>query len=342
MKKILKITSKTLLVLAIIFTSCNTEPKLMEKSMAGYTLGTTYHIKYLTPKDVDLRPSIDSIYKAIVKSMSTYDTKSDISRINRGEKNVVVDKMFIEVYKASKKICEETNGMFDPTIGIMVDLWGFGPKHKYVEVDKKMVKKMMKYVGIKKTGIRANNTFYKKYKQTILDFNAIAKGYTLDRVGAFFDNRGIKNYLIEIGGEILAKGYRIDGKSWRVGIDNPSNSGNQSRPLSAILDITDKAMATSGNYRNFRVDEFTGEKYVHTINAKTGMTSRSNMLSVSVMAKNCMLADGYATAFMAMGLKDTKSFLKKHTDVDVYAIYVDEEGVWRKFMTEEFTKYIEK
>ncbi|MBE9487764.1 MAG: FAD:protein FMN transferase [Bacteroidetes bacterium] len=328
-----------LLFVGVLFSSCSNEPRLVEKSLAGYVIGTTYHIKYLSEKGESYQVQIDSVYDAIIKSMSTYEPTSDISKINNGDTNIVVDHMFVDVYKTSEKIWKETDGVFDPTIGIMVNAWGFGPKKQLNNLNKAKVIQLMKTVGFDKTRILSNGFFQKDFAETQIDFNAIAKGYTLDRVAVFFNQKGLENYLIEIGGEIVAKGVKLDGSKWRIGIDDPNQ--NEDRPLSAIVDITDKAMATSGNYRRFRVDSLTGEKYVHTINAKTGFTSRSNILSASVMADNCTLADGYATTFMAMGLDDTKEFLSKHPELEAYLIYVDEEGNWKKYMTKEFSLSLE-
>ncbi|MEN8138546.1 MAG: FAD:protein FMN transferase [Bacteroidota bacterium] len=337
LRKFIRIVS---VFLGVVLTSCgNVEVK--EHSLAGYTLGTTYHIKYLSPGDEDLQPQLDSIYDVIINSMSTYVPTSDISKINKGDSAVVVDHMFVDVYKASEKIWKESGGMFDPTIGIMVNAWGFGPKGQLNNLTDEKVNELMKTVGFDKTRILSNGVFQKDYPETQIDFNAIAKGYTLDRVAVFFDQRNIDSYLIEIGGEIVAKGKKLNGDVWRIGIDDPNQEVDGKRSLTAIIDITDKAMATSGNYRNFRLDSLTGEKYVHTINAKTGFTSRSNMLSASVIAKNCTLADGYATTFMAMGLEETKAFLTRHPEIDAYLIYVDEDGNWKKYMTEVFKESIE-
>ncbi len=335
----LKKTLAPILFLSVLFSSCYNEPRLVENSLAGYVIGTTYHIKYLSEDGKNYQQQIDSIYDVIVKSMSTYDPSSDISKINKGDTTIIVDHMFIDVYKTSEKIWKETDGIFDPTIGIMVNAWGFGPTGQLNNLDKVKVNELMKTVGFDKTRILPSGIFQKDYLGTQIDFNAIAKGYTLDRVAVFFNQNGINNYLIEIGGEIVAKGIKIDGSKWRIGIDDPNQS--EDRPLTAIVDITDKAMATSGNYRRFRIDSLTGEKYVHTINTKTGFTSRSNILSASVMAENCALADGYATTFMAMGLENTKIFLDKHPELEAYLIYTDEDGNWKKYMTKEFSLSLE-
>ena len=338
--------TKNILALLISITffvaSCKNEPQTIEKTVTGYTLGTPFHIKYLSKGGKDYRLQLDSIYKGIVHSMSTYEKGSDIDRVNKGDTTVVVDQLFKDVYYSSKKIWEESDGMFDPTIGIMVNAWGFGPKTTINSLDKSEIKKLMITVGFEKTRILTNGIFQKDYKDTQIDFNAIAKGYTLDRVAVFLDSKGVKNYMIEIGGEIVVKGKKLDGSLWRIGIDDPDQENGGERVLTAIIDITDKAMATSGNYRKFRLDSLTGEKFVHTINAKTGMATRSNMLSASVMAKNCTLADGYATTFMAMGLEKTKEFLKKHPELDAYLIYSDDEGKWQTYMTKQFKVALEK
>ncbi|MCK5825312.1 MAG: FAD:protein FMN transferase [Ichthyobacteriaceae bacterium] len=331
----------TLLVVAMaIFSSCNNN-KPIEKTSSGYTLGTTYHIKYYAPDDVNYQTQFDSIYQAIVKSMSTYVPSSDISKINNGE-DIIVDDMFKDVYKTSKKVWNETDGIFDPTIGIIVNAWGFGPKGEIEDLSDNTIGKLMETVGLEKTKIMDDGTFYKKNPKTQIDFNAIAKGYTLDRVAVFLDSKNVKNYLIEIGGEIVAKGVKQNGKLWKIGIDDPDKHSGESRPLTAVLSITDKAMATSGNYRRYRIDSLTGEKFVHTINTKTGYTSRSNMLSASVIAENCTLADAYATSFMAMGLGKSKEFLNKHSELDAYLIYIDSKGKWQKYITKGFDEKLDK
>ena len=330
-----------LLFLGVFVTSCSEDKDLVVHSLSGFTLGTTYHIKYLSDSDKNLQPEIDSVYMAIIKSMSTYVPSSDISRINK-DTTVVVDHMFVDVYNTSIKVWEESDGMFDPTIGLLVNAWGFGPKGQLNDLTKSKVAELMRTVGLDKTRVLSDGRFHMDLKGTQIDFNAIAKGYTLDRVAVFFDGIGVNNYLIEIGGEIVAKGHKLNGAVWRIGIDDPKPDDVDERPLTAIIDITDKAMATSGNYRRFRIDSLTGEKFVHTVNAKTGFTSRSNMLSASVIAENCTLADAYATTFMAMGLNETKEFLKKHPELDAYLIYVDEDGNWKKYYTKAFAESLEK
>jgi thiamine biosynthesis lipoprotein len=326
-------------ILLIIYTSCSTESRV-ENSAAGYTLGTSFHIKFISDQTLDIQEPLDSIFKEIIRSMSTYVNNSDITKINNGDSTVVVDKMFTEVYNLSKRINSETDGMFDPTIGILVNAWGFGPKRQLVELDSAKVKEMMSFVGISKTSIDQNGVFAKKYEQTQIDFNAIAKGYTVDMVAKYLESIGVKDYLVEIGGEIVAKGVKLNGEKWRIGIDQPVEINSGNRPLNTILSLTNVAMATSGNYRNYHIDTLTGEKYVHTMNARTGYPSKSNMLSATVLASDCASADAYATTFMAMGLKESKEFLEKHSEIDAYLIYTNFEGEYQVYKTTYFDENV--
>jgi thiamine biosynthesis lipoprotein len=325
----------------MFFISCSTENRV-ENSASGFTLGTSFHIKFISDKSQDIQEPLDSIFKEIIRSMSTYVNNSDITKINRGDSSIVVDQMFTEVYNLSKQIHAETDGMFDPTIGIIVNAWGFGPKRHLADLDSAKVKELMKYVGISKTSIDQNGVFVKKFKETQIDFNAIAKGYTVDMVAKYLESKGIKDYLVEIGGEIIAKGVKLNGEKWRIGIDEPVEINDGNRPLNTVLSLTDIAMATSGNYRNFHIDTLTGEKYVHTMNARTGYPSKSNMLSATVLASDCGSADAYATTFMAMGLKESRRFLEQHSEIEAYLIYTNFEGEYKIYKTKYFDENVLK
>jgi thiamine biosynthesis lipoprotein len=325
----------------IFFISCSTENRV-ENSAAGFTLGTSFHVKFISDKSLDIQEPLDSIFKEIVGSMSTYVSNSDITKINNGDTSIVVDKMFTEVYELSKRINEETDGMFDPTVGIIVNAWGFGPKRQLADLDSAKVTELMNYVGISKTRIDQNGVFVKDHLETQIDFNAIAKGYTVDMVAKYLESIGVKDYLVEIGGEIVAKGVKLNGEKWRIGIDQPLEINDGSRPLNTVLSLTDIAMATSGNYRNFHIDTLTGEKYVHTMNARTGYPSKSNMLSATVLASDCASADAYATTFMAMGLKESRSFLEQHSEIEAYLIYTNFDGEYKIYKTKYFDKNVVK
>lgn len=318
MKKIIFV-----LFVAALVSSCKNSEKQPEV-FTGEALGTTFHIKYFSDKEIDTDRALDSIFENINNSMSTYREGSDISRINKGDTSVVIDRNFEKVFNFSKEIYEESNGYFDPTVGILVNAYGFGPEHAPAELDSTTLDSLRRYVGFNKLSVSEDHKIRKDDPHVYLDFNAIAKGYTIDVIASYFDSKNVKNYLIELGGELVAKGRNIGkNKPWMVAIDDPLQKEDE-RSFQTILALKDRALATSGNYRKFRVDSTTGKRYVHTINPLTGKAQRSNLLSASVMAKNCALADGYATACMALGLEKAKEMLKNLKNVDVYLIYSDD------------------
>ena len=305
------------------FISCKKQTSATDPiQLSGSIFGTTYSIIYYDIR-VNYDDQINQLFDALNKATSTYISSSDISRINRGEKEVKIDAYFKEVFYKSEKIYEETNGYFDPTIGSLVNAWGFGPQKPSFEMDSSKVKEMIQYIGFDKVSIEGDLVL-KKYPEIYFDFNSIAKGYGLDLVSRFLDSKGVENYLIEIGGEVKVKGTKPTGKLWTVQLDNPNTDGTRS--AYTYLQLTNKAMASSGNYRKFRIGP-DGEKYVHTINPKTGFATESNLLSATVIADlDCADVDAYATAFMAMGLEQTIDFLKDKAGLKVILIYVNSEG----------------
>ncbi|MGA9327034.1 MAG: FAD:protein FMN transferase [Salegentibacter sp.] len=312
------------LFLAALLTGCNNS-EVQPNILTGEALGTTFHIKYFPDKEIDADQALDSIFENINNSMSTYREGSDISRLNKGDTSVVIDRNFEKVFNFSKKIYRESNGYFDPTVGILVNAYGFGPEEEApVAPDSITLDSLRRYVGFNKLRVSEDHKIMKDDPHVYLDFNAIAKGYTIDVIAAYFDSKNVKNYLIELGGELVAKGRNIGkDKPWMVAIDDPLQKEDE-RSFQTILALKNRALATSGNYRKFRVDSTTGKRYVHTINPLTGKAQRSNLLSASVMAENCALADGYATACMALGLEKSKEMLKKLKNVEVYLIYSDD------------------
>ena len=309
---------------AFVLISCDSGPT--EELVVGEALGTTYSIKYYSEEDVNLEVALDSIFERVNQSMSTYHDDSDISRINRGDSSVVVDSLFREVFELSQQVYSETSGYFDPTVGNLVNFYGFGPERMEIEVDSTTVDSLMNFVGLEKINISGENLLQKQSPEIYLDFNAIAKGYAVDLVGHYLTSKGVDNFLIEIGGELLASGKNLEKNDfWVVGIDDPA-AAEGVRELKAAVEMSDRAMATSGNYRKNRLDPATGRMFVHTINPLTGHAEKSDILSASVLAENCALADAYATAFMAMGLDRTKEVLENLENVDVYLIYATEDG----------------
>ena len=301
----------------------------------GDALGTTYHVKIFPSQNSKpvSKQDIDSVIEAINNSLSTYRPNSLISRINKGEV-LKTDLHFVEVYNTAEKIYFETDGLYDPTIGILVNAWGFGPKEKIknIERDSSIVDSLKKFVNYKFLHLDKKGYLRKRYPQVYIDYNSIAKGYAIDRVGQMLADKGFKNYLVEIGGEVLAKGKNIaKDRAWLVAIDNPDRQhGNK---FISKIALSDQAIATSGNYRKYYVDKKTGRKYVHTLNPKTGYPVQQHLLSASVIANNCTLADGYATAFMVMGFEKTKRFLQKHPELEAFLVYSDEQGHIKTFKT---------
>tara|TARA_R110002073_G_scaffold6169_3_gene37153 strand:- start:1094 stop:2035 length:942 start_codon:yes stop_codon:yes gene_type:complete len=293
--------------------SCKEEPK--NTKLAGTVFGTSYSIIY--DSDVNYETKIDSLFYVINKSMSTYQANSDISKLNRNE-SFEIDEHFKKVYDASKEIFGQTEGAFDPSIGNVVNAWKFGAEHTIDVIDSLKIDSLMQYVGYDKT-YRHDNTIRKSNPNVYIEFNAIAKGYAVDVIGEFLESQKVNNYLIEIGGEIRVKGINSEKQSnWKVGVEEPNFEGKQS--ILKAITLQDEAMATSGTYRKFKVDE-NGNRYAHIIDAETGYPSKTNLLSISVIANDCMTADAYATAFKSMGIDKVKTFLKSHPELKVFLIF---------------------
>ncbi|WP_223032878.1 FAD:protein FMN transferase [Hanstruepera marina] len=311
----------SLLLLAIsLILSCNQKSdKQVNIKSSGQVFGTSYSIIY--ESQVNYQKQFDSLFYVINQSLSTYQTNSIISKINRNEWTHF-DNHFFTVFEASKQIYEATNGAFDPTIGAVVNAWDFGPEGKIVGLDSLKVDSLMLGVGFDK--IELPKEKFRLPKNTFLDFNAIAKGYGVDIIAGFLSEKHIENFLVEIGGEIHARGKNAEKqKPWKVGVEMPRFDGEQS--ILKTITITNQAMATSGTYRKFKVDE-NGNRYSHIIDTKTGYPSKTNLLSISVLAENCMTADAYATAFKAMGVESVQEFLESHPELQVFLIYENKKG----------------
>ncbi|MEM1259283.1 MAG: FAD:protein FMN transferase [Bacteroidota bacterium] len=325
---------KVALFLSIVLMGCAEHGTPVKNQNIGKAFGTTYSIIYLSHGQLDFQKEIDSVFNVVNQSMSTYIPSSDISRINDGDTLVVVDHMFKDVFELSRKVHQQSNGYFDPTVGALVNAWGFGPGEP-IALDSSKVDSILQYVGFEKVHLTPIGTVQKSFPEIYFDFNAIAKGYAIDRLGAMLNDKGIENYLVEVGGEVLTKGEnKISNKKWTVGIDDPQ--AEFGRQLKKVVSLEDRALASSGNYRKFRIDPLTGEKYVHTIDPRTGFTKNSKVLAASVVAENCAIADAYATTFMAMDLEDSKRLIDKLVNIEAYIIYLDEEGNTQEFMTSGF------
>lgn len=342
MKGLLRFKIKGVLLLVVfgVFFGCKRgqSSKIIENRNNGPALGTSYSIIYFSNKKLDYQKEIDSVFTVINQSLSTYIPNSDISKINDGDSTLKIDHMFTDVFLLSKEINVKTSGYFDPTVGVLVNAWGFGPGKK-IELDSVKVDSLLQYVGFNKVELTNEGTVRKQSPSIYFDFNAIAKGYSIDRLAAMLEGKGVENYLIEVGGEITAKGKNIlKDKNWVVGINDPQIEDRTE--YKAAVALKNVSMASSGNYRHFRIDSITGEKYVHTLNPKTGYTKNAKVLATTVIADNCAKADGYATAFMAMDLDESKKILEKDSTLEVYMVYLDENGEAKDFMTKGFKKMV--
>ncbi len=306
------------LAITVLFFCCSEEePKNVK--LSGPIFGTGFNIQYYSEDNRNYQKEMDSLFEVVNQSLSTYIEDSDISKLNRNE-ITSIDNHFETVFKASKVIYRQTEGAFDPTIGNVVNAWNFGAETNKFITDSTTIDSLMRFVGLNKVGLIKNNI--KKPKETYLEFNAIAKGYGIDVIGDFLESKAIKNYLVDIGGDLRVLGANLEsGKGWTVGIDDPNFDGTQS--YSKVIILKDEAMATSGTYRKFKVDA-KGNRFAHIINTKTGYPTKTNILSVSVIAPDCMTADGFATAFQAMGIESATRFLESHQELKAYFIYEDE------------------
>lgn len=303
-----------LLFFFILFNSCvnNTDKQTI---LRGDIYGTTYSIVYFSKVDLQLKVKIDSIFNSIDMSMSTYNSNSLITKINNN-KEVLLDDHFKYVFNTSKKIYYETSGDFDPSIGPLVNSLDFGPKTNNISTDS-----LMKLVGLDKFKIFENKL--RRPLNSFLDFNAIAKGYSVDMISEFLLFNNVANFLVEVGGEIRSSGMNLaDDRNWRVGLDTPTFDGSQNEIYKAF-NLIDKSMATSGVYRKFKIDSL-GNKYAHIIDPKTGYSSKTNILSITVIADSCIEADAYATAFHLMTLDEINLFVQKNNKISVFVIFKDE------------------
>lgn len=287
----------------------------------GFIFGTIYHITYHS--DTNLKKEIEAELKKVDQSLSPFNKTSVISKVNRNE-NPVIDPMFKEVFLLAENISNETHGAFDITVAPLVNEWGFGFK-KGVEPTRQVIDSLKYIVGYQKVKLTPKNYVQKQDPRIMLDCSAIAKGYGCDVVARLLCKNGINDYMIEIGGEIVTRGFNQKQEPWRIGVNKPTDDSlNTSQELQTVLNVTDIAMATSGNYRNFYYKN--GKKYAHTIDPKTGYPVQHNILSATVLAKNCATADAYATSFMVLGLEGAQKILQQHPELMAYLIYADKDG----------------
>ncbi len=324
--------------------------------IGGKTMGTTYSAKFEGDNPTDVNAALDSLFLEINMAVSTYIDSALISKVNqsetytfdnKNEKGILL-RHFTNNFEASRNINKITDGYFDATVMPLVNYWGFGydEKRKVEEVDKDKIAEILNYVGMDKIqmtngpGVPKDEPLYaivKQHPKVELDFSAIAKGYGADQAGALLEAMGIKNYLVEIGGEVVTKGVNDEGKPWVIGVNTPKEDA-AINDFQAYVALSGKGMATSGNYRNYY--EVNGQKFSHTINPKTGLPERSSLLSATIIANNCSTADAYATACMVGGLEKAMEWINNDNSLEGYFIFADKSGNLQYKSTEGFNQYL--
>ena len=299
---------RVFLLLAVscwLLVSC--APKEYRKN-TNFVFGTIYNITYQSSED--LQQEIEAELQKVDGEFSMFNPESTVSRINRGDSAVARSAMFQEIFQLAQTVNRETDGAFDITVAPLVNAWGFGFKHEQMPTPAQVDSLLQ---------IRSQ-----------MDFSAIAKGYGCDVVARLLQSKGIRNYMVEIGGEVVVSGQNAKGDNWHIGITKPSDDSlSVEGEMQTVLSITDHAMATSGNYRNFYYQG--GRKYAHTIDPRTGYPVQHSLLSATVFAADCATADAYATSFMVLGVEGAKAVLQRHPELMAYLIYTDEQGqlaVW--------------
>jgi FAD:protein FMN transferase len=326
-----------LFLLSVLLLSC-TGKKPVFAGFNGFAQGSTYSIVYDNRKNIDpqeLRQKVEKILADFDMSLSLYKDSSILSKINLNE-DVVADSFFTEVFRKSALISKMTGGAFDVTVGPLVKAWGFGPDaHKNFTEAKR--DSLLNLVGMSKVSL-VKGRVLKSNPRICLDFNAIAQGFSVDVICRYFDSLRIKNYLVEIGGEVRSRGTKA-GNLWRIGIDKPvDNNMTPGQTLQAIIKISDKAIATSGNYRKFYVEE--GVKYSHHVDPRTGYTTKNTLLSISIIADECAMADGVATGCLVMGKEKAIEFLDVHPEFEAFMVYSDESGNFKTWTSDKLKQYL--
>jgi thiamine biosynthesis lipoprotein len=322
-----------LLVLAVLLFSCTKQPARI--AISGEAQGTYFKVTYYDSLNRDYSEAIDSLLKAFDQSVSLWVDSSIISRVNGNDTSVRTDSVFREVFRKSNEIAIATQGMFNPAVGPLVKAWGFHRKQGKLPSDE-TISEILPHLDFRSVRL-AGDRVIKSDTALKLDFNGIAQGYSVDLVGRFLRSKGIRMFLVDIGGEILAGDRKPDGSAWRVGIEKPAETADAGRELTAMIEIVNQAVATSGNYRKYRIEN--GKKLSHTINPLTGYPVDHDLLSVSVLADDAITADGYATAFMAMGSKESWWFIRDNRIRHLEACFIvtkETEG-YHTIMTEGFS-----
>ncbi len=330
----------SLLVCAVVLLPACNSPAPAVATFDGRTMGTTYRVTVPAGSAHlnTLQNSADSILNVVNASMSTYIGTSLISGINTSadtDEAHEVDDHFVAVFKKAREVYEKTAGAFNPALGPLISAWGFGAQDRR-EVSSETVDSLLKLVDFTGFTLIPPYSITKRMSKAQLDFSAIAKGYGVDAVAELIEAKGINAYFVEIGGEVRTRGQHPSGRAWRTGIDKPiaQTTDQVDREIQTVIELSNRSLATSGNYRNFYVRD--GKKYVHTINPETGYPEENDLLSASVSAADCMTADAYATAFMVLGKDKALDLAQRLEGIEAYFVYADDAGNFQEVQTNGF------
>lgn len=338
----MKFLSSYILILFVFLSIVSCENKTgkvpVEHKYVGKTQGTYYSITYFAEDTINLLAGIDSVLARFDSTFSVYKPNSIISLMNKENSEVLADSMFAVAWEESLRISELTNGAFDVTVAPLIELWGFGLKNRD-KVTQKQVDSLLKFIGYKNVKLE-NNKLIKNDERNQINLNGIAQGYAVDVVASFLQSKGIKSYLVDIGGEAITKGFKPENKLWKIAIEKPAKNPEDEREIQQVVLLTDKAISTSGNYRKYYVED--GKRFSHTIDPATGFPVTHSLLSVSVISDKCITADALCTAFMVMGFEKSKEFVEQHKDIAAYFIFSNEKSENEVFYNAAFAKYLEK
>lgn len=326
-----------LLLLATIWILARHQREVPFQTDNGLIFGTIYNITY--QHDRNLKAEIETALHRFDGSLSPFNDTATITRINRNEA-VVPDTFFTNVFRRSMEISEETDGAFDITVAPLVNAWGFGFKQGRFP-DSLMVDSLLQLTGYRKARLTPEGEVVKQDPRMMFNCSAVAKGYAVDVIAQLLERAGCRNFMVDIGGEVVVRGRNARNELWRIGINKPvDDSLSRNQELQMVLHIQDIGIATSGNYRNYYYKD--GKKYAHTIDPRTGYPVQHSILSATVIARDCMSADAYATAFMVMGLEEAERFTASRPDLDACFIYSDEEGNLQTYLTAGMQQYLKE
>lgn len=320
-----------ILTLLVLLASCGSQPKKM--MLQGFVQGSTYSITYYDDQGRNFQKEIDSIFHAVDLSVNLWVDSSVISKVNRNEE-VELDEIFIDNFNIAQEAARLSDGSFDPTISPLVAAWGFGAKNgERITENGELIDSLLQLVDYRKVRIEEGKVV-KENPAMMLDFNAIAQGYTTDLVSALLDSKGVDSYIVDIGGEVFARGTKPGGKQWVVGIEKPAANWDSERVVQQRVELQDKGIVTSGSYRKYV--ERDGKRYSHCIDPSTGYPVEHNLLSATVIAENATWADALASICMVMGMERSLELINGMDGVEAYYIFVNENNELETFATDGF------